>query len=110
MYTRADHDDHDDHDGPAGRSGPPGGHDLRHHGDAEVRDAAPGLIDLAVNVRAGTPPGWLRERIAGSVGSLAAYPDGRAGGGGRAPRPPRCRAPGRGRGGAGGGVGGGGRP
>ncbi|MFC5898239.1 Rv2231c family pyridoxal phosphate-dependent protein CobC [Streptomyces zhihengii] len=72
MYTRADHDD------PAGRSGPPGGHDLRHHGDAEVRDAAPGLIDLAVNVRAGTPPGWLRERIAGSVGSLAAYPDGRA--------------------------------
>jgi hypothetical protein len=27
--------------------------DLRHHGDAEL---APGLVDLAVNVRAGTPP------------------------------------------------------
>lgn len=53
-------------------------HDLRHHGDAEVRDGAAGLTDLAVNVRAGTPPEWLRERIAGSLGSLAAYPDGRA--------------------------------
>ncbi|MGW3627234.1 Rv2231c family pyridoxal phosphate-dependent protein CobC [Streptomyces sp. NPDC000880] len=51
-------------------------HDLRHHGDAEVRDA--GLTDLAVNVRAGTPPAWLRERIAGSLTGLAAYPDGRA--------------------------------
>lgn len=31
-------------------------HDLRHHGDAEVRDCGPGgLTDLAVNVRAGTP-------------------------------------------------------
>ncbi|NEE39879.1 aminotransferase, partial [Streptomyces sp. SID7982] len=38
--------------------------DLRHHGDAEVRGA--GLTDLAVNVRAGTPPRWLRERIAAS--------------------------------------------
>ncbi|MFI5758381.1 Rv2231c family pyridoxal phosphate-dependent protein CobC [Streptomyces sp. NPDC051569] len=53
-------------------------HDLRHHGDAEVRDAAPGLIDLAVNVRTGTPPAWLRERIADSLTGLAAYPDGRA--------------------------------
>ncbi|MEV6396263.1 Rv2231c family pyridoxal phosphate-dependent protein CobC [Streptomyces sp. NPDC051907] len=51
-------------------------HDLRHHGDAEVRDAA--LTDLAVNVRADTPPDWLRERIAGSLTALAAYPDGRA--------------------------------
>ncbi|MFI6010728.1 Rv2231c family pyridoxal phosphate-dependent protein CobC [Streptomyces sp. NPDC051243] len=55
-----------------------GGHDLRHHGDAEVRDDGATLIDLAVNVRADTPPVWLRERIAGSLGSLAAYPDGRA--------------------------------
>lgn len=54
------------------------GHDLRHHGDAEVRDDGARLIDLAVNVRAGTPPAWLREHIAGSLGGLAAYPDGRA--------------------------------
>ncbi|GAA2506619.1 Rv2231c family pyridoxal phosphate-dependent protein CobC [Streptomyces longisporus] len=53
-------------------------HDLRHHGDAEVRDDGLALVDLAVNVRADTPPAWLRERIAGSLGSLAAYPDGRA--------------------------------
>ncbi|WP_190133143.1 Rv2231c family pyridoxal phosphate-dependent protein CobC [Streptomyces mashuensis] len=52
--------------------------DLRHHGDAEVRGAGAHLTDLAVNVRAGTPPEWLRERIAGSLASLAAYPDGRA--------------------------------
>jgi histidinol-phosphate aminotransferase len=36
------------------------------------------LTDLAVNVRADTPPPWLREEIAGSLSSLAAYPDGRA--------------------------------
>ncbi|MEV4948816.1 Rv2231c family pyridoxal phosphate-dependent protein CobC [Streptomyces sp. NPDC053755] len=51
-------------------------HDLRHHGDAEVRDEK--LIDLAVNVRTHTPPEWLRERIAASLAGLAAYPDGRA--------------------------------
>lgn len=51
------------------------GPDLRHHGDAEVRGLD--LTDLAVNVRTGTPPDWLRERIAASLGSLAAYPDGR---------------------------------
>ncbi|MDX3851499.1 Rv2231c family pyridoxal phosphate-dependent protein CobC [Streptomyces sp. AK02-01A] len=60
MSTRADH------------------HDLRHHGDAELRDAASGLVDLAVNVRTGTPPDWLRACIAGSLTGLAAYPDGRA--------------------------------
>ncbi|MFD7461429.1 MULTISPECIES: Rv2231c family pyridoxal phosphate-dependent protein CobC [unclassified Streptomyces] len=54
------------------------GHDLRHHGDAEVRDDGSALVDLAVNVRAGTPPAWLRETIAGSLDGLAAYPDGRA--------------------------------
>ncbi|RZB20620.1 threonine-phosphate decarboxylase [Streptomyces sp. F001] len=53
-------------------------HDLRHHGDAEVRDGGRSLVDLAVNVRAGTPPAWLREVIAGSLGGLAAYPDGRS--------------------------------
>ncbi|MDW4908086.1 Rv2231c family pyridoxal phosphate-dependent protein CobC [Streptomyces sp. ADMS] len=56
----------------------PGTHDLRHHGDAEVRDDGAELVDLAVNVRAGAPPAWLREHIAGSLGALAAYPDGRA--------------------------------
>lgn len=53
-------------------------HDLRHHGDAEVRDDGAGLTDLAVNVRTGTPPDWLRERLATSLAGLAAYPDGRA--------------------------------
>ncbi|MFC4501819.1 MULTISPECIES: Rv2231c family pyridoxal phosphate-dependent protein CobC [Streptomyces] len=55
-----------------------GEHDLRHHGDAEVRDGGSALVDLAVNVRAGTPPPWLRERVAASLTGLAAYPDGRA--------------------------------
>ncbi|MFJ3338338.1 Rv2231c family pyridoxal phosphate-dependent protein CobC [Streptomyces sp. NPDC086766] len=54
------------------------GPDLRHHGDAEVRDDGKALVDLAVNVRADTPPGWLRERIAACLDGLAAYPDGRA--------------------------------
>ncbi|MFI9805473.1 Rv2231c family pyridoxal phosphate-dependent protein CobC [Streptomyces sp. NPDC052301] len=54
------------------------GPDLRHHGDAEVRDDGAQLVDLAVNVRADTPPPWLRQEIAGSLASLAAYPDGRA--------------------------------
>ncbi|MGW7577131.1 Rv2231c family pyridoxal phosphate-dependent protein CobC [Streptomyces sp. NPDC054765] len=58
--------------------------DLRHHGDAEVRDAEGAwtdladLTDLAVNVRSGTPPAWLKARIAASLDGLAAYPDGRA--------------------------------
>jgi histidinol-phosphate aminotransferase len=46
--------------------------DLRHHGDAEVE---PGLVDLAVNVRPGTPPAWLAERLRASIADLAAYPD-----------------------------------
>ncbi|MFB7713719.1 Rv2231c family pyridoxal phosphate-dependent protein CobC [Streptomyces sp. NPDC056105] len=54
------------------------GHDLRHHGDAEVRGTGADLTDLAVNVRADTPPVWLREHVADSLGGLAAYPDGRA--------------------------------
>ncbi|MEW2069642.1 Rv2231c family pyridoxal phosphate-dependent protein CobC [Streptomyces sp. NPDC007346] len=52
------------------------GPDLRHHGDAEVRGED--LTDLAVNVRTHTPPEWLRQRIAASLVSLAAYPDGTA--------------------------------
>ncbi|MFI7012284.1 Rv2231c family pyridoxal phosphate-dependent protein CobC [Streptomyces sp. NPDC050145] len=54
------------------------GPDLRHHGDAEVRDDGEKLTDLAVNVRTGTPPVWLRERIGAALEGLAAYPDGRA--------------------------------
>jgi histidinol-phosphate aminotransferase len=50
--------------------------DLRHHGDAEVRGGGPELTDLAVNVRAGTPPSWLTSRIAATLDGLAAYPDG----------------------------------
>jgi histidinol-phosphate aminotransferase len=44
--------------------------DLAHHGDAET---APGLIDLAVNVR--STPVWLRERLRETVDELAAYPN-----------------------------------
>ncbi|MFG1906862.1 Rv2231c family pyridoxal phosphate-dependent protein CobC [Kribbella sp. NPDC048928] len=47
------------------------GFDLEHHGDLEVGE---GLVDLAVNVRAGTPPHWLLDAIMGSLRDLAAYP------------------------------------
>ncbi|MFI1485951.1 Rv2231c family pyridoxal phosphate-dependent protein CobC [Streptomyces sp. NPDC020747] len=92
------HTDGGDGDGPGGHRHRPGrgqgvgardtggqgsgghgeAHDLRHHGDAEVRDDGSALVDLAVNVRADTPPAWLREHIAESLTGLAAYPDGRA--------------------------------
>jgi histidinol-phosphate aminotransferase len=45
--------------------------ELGHHGDVEVGD---GLVDLAVNVRWGAPPGWLKDAVAGSLAGLAAYP------------------------------------
>ncbi|MBB5933673.1 Rv2231c family pyridoxal phosphate-dependent protein CobC [Streptomyces zagrosensis] len=63
---------------PAQEPTPAPAHDLRHHGDAEVRGPAAGLTDLAVNVRADTPPNWLKARIAASLDTLAAYPDGTA--------------------------------
>ncbi|MGQ0630643.1 MAG: Rv2231c family pyridoxal phosphate-dependent protein CobC [Sporichthyaceae bacterium] len=44
---------------------------LRHHGDTEL---APGLVDLAVNVRPGMPPVWLRQVITEAVVDIAAYP------------------------------------
>ncbi len=47
------------------------GFDLWHHGDLEVGD---GLVDLAVNVRTGTPPPWLIDAITASLSDLAAYP------------------------------------
>ncbi|QVQ55134.1 threonine-phosphate decarboxylase [Spiractinospora alimapuensis] len=46
--------------------------DLHHHGDAEI---GPGLVDFAVNVRPGTPPPWLTDRLAVSLSGLSAYPD-----------------------------------
>ncbi|MGE5829465.1 MAG: Rv2231c family pyridoxal phosphate-dependent protein CobC [Micromonosporaceae bacterium] len=45
---------------------------LRFHGDAEL---APGLVDLAVNVRVGPMPRWLADPIAAALGDLARYPD-----------------------------------
>ena len=46
--------------------------DLDFHGDRELAD---GLVDLAVNVRTGTPPPWLREVIRAATDDIAAYPD-----------------------------------
>ncbi|NLE80284.1 MAG: threonine-phosphate decarboxylase [Rhodococcus sp.] len=44
---------------------------LRHHGDAE---AAPGLLDFAVNVQGDGPPEWLRRRLAAGLATLGSYP------------------------------------
>jgi histidinol-phosphate aminotransferase len=44
---------------------------LRHHGDV---DAAPGLLDFAVNVRNSRPPAWLRARLAAALDELGSYP------------------------------------
>jgi histidinol-phosphate aminotransferase len=46
--------------------------DLDFHGDRELAD---GLVDLAVNVRPGAPPPWLREVIRAATDDIAAYPD-----------------------------------
>jgi histidinol-phosphate aminotransferase len=46
--------------------------DLHHHGDTEV---TLGLVDLAVNVRLGGPPEWLREVLVRSLDTVASYPD-----------------------------------
>jgi histidinol-phosphate aminotransferase len=45
---------------------------LRHHGDRDIR---PDLVDLAVNVRQGAPPPWLRDVLRDSITDLARYPD-----------------------------------
>jgi len=49
--------------------------DLHHHGD---QDTAPGLADLAVNVRLPGPPPWIAEAIVRTVADLGRYPDPRA--------------------------------
>ncbi|MGH3415364.1 MAG: Rv2231c family pyridoxal phosphate-dependent protein CobC [Actinocrinis sp.] len=59
-------------DGHSDGDGHSHGYDLRHHGD---REAAAGLIDLAVNVRVPRPPQWLLDRITASLTGLSAYPD-----------------------------------
>lgn len=46
--------------------------DLTHHGD---KDLAPGLTDLAVNVRLDRPPAWLRQLLVDALDGVAAYPD-----------------------------------
>ncbi|SDE84741.1 histidinol-phosphate aminotransferase [Blastococcus fimeti] len=51
--------------------------DLQHHGDAEL---APGLVDLAVNVRTDAPPPWLRAVLHASIEESASYPDPRPAG------------------------------
>jgi cobyrinic acid a,c-diamide synthase len=47
-------------------------HDLHYHGD---RDAAEGLVDLAVNVSLSAPPDWLASVINSTTQLLAAYPN-----------------------------------
>ena len=44
---------------------------LRFHGDGEL---APGLLDLAVNVRGDAPPPWLLSRLTRALPKLGAYP------------------------------------
>jgi histidinol-phosphate aminotransferase len=44
---------------------------LRHHGDV---DAAPGLVDFAVNVRVPSPPEWLRTKLVEAIDDLGRYP------------------------------------
>src|SRR5437763_11874900 len=58
---------------PGNRDGMiPGMSGLGFHGDAEL---APGLVDLAVNVRTEPPPAWLTTAIAAALDDLARYPD-----------------------------------
>jgi histidinol-phosphate aminotransferase len=45
---------------------------LGYHGDREL---APGLVDLAVNVRRDPPPDWLAGPILAALADLAGYPD-----------------------------------
>jgi histidinol-phosphate aminotransferase len=44
---------------------------LRHHGDV---DAAPGLLDFAVNVQGSAPPPWLRDRLVVALDGIGRYP------------------------------------
>jgi histidinol-phosphate aminotransferase len=44
---------------------------LRHHGDV---DAAPGLVDFAVNVALDRPPAWLLAELTAELAGLGRYP------------------------------------
>ncbi len=50
----------------------PDEYDLLHHGDLET---APGILDLAVNVRLSGPPTWLADEIMASLDQWGAYPN-----------------------------------
>jgi histidinol-phosphate aminotransferase len=56
---------------PAAAAGRPAGHDLGHHGDADLGTAD---LNLAVNVRLPRPPAWLLARLERAMTGLAAYP------------------------------------
>ena len=43
----------------------------RYHGDQAV---TPGMLDFAVNVRAGGPPQWLADRLSSRLADLGSYP------------------------------------
>ncbi|MBT8225610.1 MAG: threonine-phosphate decarboxylase [Dactylosporangium sp.] len=57
---------------PPGGCDPAEGTDLEYHGD---RALAPGLLDLAVNVRVEPHPPWLADAVTTGCARLAAYPD-----------------------------------
>lgn len=44
---------------------------VRYHGDQAL---APGVLDFAVNVRAASPPQWLRDRLVSRLDELGSYP------------------------------------
>ena len=54
------------------QAGATAGGDLSFHGDSEL---APGLVDLAVNVRHEPRPAWLTAAILDAVEDLSHYPD-----------------------------------
>ncbi len=60
-----DADEHGDGDGPPAR---------RAHGDRMVPE---GMLDFAVNVVDGDPPGWARQALQSGIAALNPYPDDR---------------------------------
>src|SRR6266511_2085555 len=67
LPTNSDHDE-------VSQAGATAGGDLSFHGDSEL---APGLVDLAVNVRHEPRPAWLTAAILDAVEDLSHYPDDR---------------------------------
>lgn len=54
--------------------GPDGTPSLRAHGDRMVPE---GMLDFAVNVVDGDPPGWARQALQAGISALTPYPDDR---------------------------------